>query len=99
MNSNNIVEKLQQIEEQLSLSKPIFTMVEFCKYTGLSKSTAYKLTSSRKIPFSQPNGKLIFFRKTDIDNWLLSNPRKSMEILELEASNLVFNNPRERYQR
>lgn len=66
--------------------KEIFNLKEVLEYTGLSKSYLYKLTSSHKIPCSKPGGKLLFFRKSDIDNYLLSNHRVSTEEIDLEAN-------------
>ena len=47
------------------------------RYTGLSKSTIYKLTSTGKIPHNSPTGKIIFFDKDEVDSWLLSNKNES----------------------
>lgn len=54
-------------------TKPILTFDEACLYMGMSKSALYKVTSSKEIPFSKPNGKMIYFKRTDVDRWLLSN--------------------------
>ena len=54
-------------------TKPILTFDEACLYTGMSKSALYKLTSNKEIPFSKPNGKMIYFKRADVDGWLLSN--------------------------
>jgi len=62
---------------------------ETCQYLGISKSTLYQLTHKKKIKFYCPNGKLIYFRKEDLDNWLLKNPVKTTEEIENEAANYV----------
>ena len=54
-------------------TKPILTFDEACLYMGMSKSALYKVTSNKEIPFSKPNGKMIYFKRTDVDGWLLSN--------------------------
>lgn len=54
-------------------TKPILTFDEACLYTGMSKSALYKVTSNKEIPFSKPNGKMIYFKRADVDGWLLSN--------------------------
>jgi excisionase family DNA binding protein len=54
-------------------TKPILTFDEACLYMGMSKSALYKVTSNKEIPFSKPNGKMIYFKRTDVDRWLLSN--------------------------
>lgn len=66
-------------------SKAVFTLEEFVAYTGMKKSYVYKLTSTRTIRHSKPNGKVIFFAKKDVDEYLLSNPVKTLSEIEAEA--------------
>lgn len=81
--------RLQAIEKALTENKTIFTPEEAARYLAISKSTLYKFTSAGIIPFSKPNGKLIYFEKVALDNWILSNPSKSNEIKEAEAATHV----------
>ncbi len=80
-----IIERLDRLEKLLIANKEVLTFEETCDYTGISKSYLYKLTSSGSIPHSKPNGKLIFFEKKKIINWLLQNKRKSNQEIETEA--------------
>jgi excisionase family DNA binding protein len=76
-----LMEKLDRIERLLVSNKEVFTFEETCEYTGISRSYLYKLTAAREIPHSKPNGKMIFFEKKKLNEWLLQNGRKSkMEI-------------------
>lgn len=54
--------------------KEILTLDEVAQYTGLTKSYLYKLTSGSMIPHSKPNGKNCFFRRSDVEEWLMNNP-------------------------
>ena len=54
--------------------KEVLTLDEAAQYAGISKSAIYKLTFSRTIPYSKPNGKNCFIRRADLENWLMSNP-------------------------
>jgi excisionase family DNA binding protein len=58
------------------------SLEETAIYLGLSKSTLYKLTSQRVIPFFTPTGRKILFSKDDLDNWVSSNRKAT--ILELQ---------------
>jgi excisionase family DNA binding protein len=89
----NIEEKLLGIENLLLSQKKTLNISEFCLYTGFSKSFAYKLTSKRKIPFSCPNGKLIFFEREAVDEFLLSNPISLSEDVEQDAINYIALKP------
>ncbi len=93
-----IQNQLNRIEAALVSQKSILTMAELSQYTGLSKSCLYKLTSARKIPFSCPNKKTLFFEKAAIDKWLLSNPVRTAEEIDIAAANYVVLNPNRRRQ-
>lgn len=74
--------KLETLEKGNVALKNVFTLDDFCAYTGYSKSWAYKLTCGRKLPYFQPEGKAIFFRREDVEAFLLRNPIKSKKQLE-----------------
>lgn len=85
MNRIKLEERLERIEKLLLSSKTVLNITEACRYTGLSQSYLYKLTSLGLIPFSKPNGKMIYFSKSKLDNWLLQNDHKSKSEIEAEA--------------
>ena len=68
------------------LLKDILTFKEGCQYCGISASTMYKHTANRTIPFYKPNQKLIYFKREELDNWMLSNRYSTKEEIESEAS-------------
>lgn len=70
------------------LAKEVLTFQEALALLGISASMLYKLTHQRAIPFYKPNGKLIYFKKEDLMNWMLSNKQLSNN----EISEKVFNN-------
>ncbi|QGY47269.1 excisionase family DNA-binding protein [Maribellus comscasis] len=90
MNEFKIAEKLDRIERLIISNKKVLTFDEACEYTGLSRSYLYKLTSSGRIPFSKPNGKIIFFEKEKLDNWLLQNSHKSDDEIEEESLSYII---------
>ncbi len=48
-------------------SKKVLTFDEAAKFTGLSKSYLYKLTSQQRIPFFKPTGKLVYFDREELE--------------------------------
>ena len=52
---------------------------EAAEYLGVSKSHLYKLTSKSEIPHYKPNGKTIYFKRIDLDNWALRRRVASRE--------------------
>ena len=51
--------------------KKMLNFREACAYTGISRSTMYKLTSAKKIPHYKTAG--LRFDRTELDIWLRSN--------------------------
>lgn len=71
-----LTERLARIERLVMAGvkdKEVLTMDECSAYTGLSKSRLYWLTSHRAIPFYKPMGGAIYFRKGEIEEYLLKN--------------------------
>lgn len=91
MDNSLILERFNRLEKLLTGQKEVLTFNEACDYTGISRSYLYKLTSSGKIPHSKPNGKMLFFEKRKLVEWLLQNKRKSQDEIEAEAVSYVMN--------
>jgi len=77
---------LERIEKSLLSSKPILNLEEFCEYTGYSKNYAYKMTSRNEIAFYKPKGGNIFFKRAEVDEWLLRNRQKTNEEIADQAT-------------
>ena len=89
-----LLERLDRIERLLFSNKEVLTFEEACEYTGISRSYLYKLTASNNIPHSKPNGKMIFFEKKKLNEWLLQNSIKSNDDIEAEVLTYSFRNRR-----
>lgn len=87
MKANSIYEKLNNIEQYLQQTEKHFSFNDASVYLNVSKSYLYKITHFKIIPFYKPNGKKIYFKKTDLDNWLFRNRIKSNDEIEQEAIN------------
>lgn len=87
MKKTSVLEVMTEIRNLLLLQKDIFTISEVCSYTGFEKSYIYKLTSLRKIPhFKSPGGKNIFFKRSEINDWLTQIKIKTIDEINLEAN-------------
>jgi len=51
--------------------KDLLNVKELAEYLKVSTSQIYKLTSNRVIPFYKPTGKQLYFRKKEIDEWII----------------------------
>lgn len=75
-----INERLKSIEEILYTTKDILNMKEVCQYLDISQSLLYKLTCSGEIPHFKPRGKMIFFEKKELIEWIKKSNLLSSEI-------------------
>lgn len=73
MKTKKKIKDAQLIDRAAIANKEVLSFAEACVYTGLSYSYMYKLTSGRQIPHSKPTGKLVFFNRAELEQWLLSN--------------------------
>lgn len=87
MTSNNIDELIRR---SLINTKPVLTVDEAVDYTGLAKSSLYKLTASRKIPHYKPIGKKLYFDREELDTWLLKNRIDTQKDRDQRASDILF---------
>ena len=78
-------------ELNILINKHFLSFKEALKYLNVSDSFLYKMTSARKITFFKPSGKLIYFKKEDLDKWLLQNKIKSVEETEQDLNNQLKN--------
>ncbi len=75
--SETILRKLSTLEELLKRKddKPL-TFKEACSYLGYAPSYLYKLTYRKVIPHYKPTGKMIFFSKNELDEWIFRSSDK-----------------------
>jgi len=87
----NLALRLQNIEELLLTQKTVLKLDEVTLLTGLSKSYLYKLTSTGGIPCYKPQGKHIYFKKTEVEDWLLQNRKlTTVEIDEMANNHIII---------
>jgi len=84
--------KLDQLSKMLLFQKPILNFDEAVAYTGYSKSYLYRIVGL--IPHSKPSGKMIFFERKKLDQFLLNNKIKTQSELDEQANEYLLNNSR-----
>lgn len=72
-----VKDQLDRIEVAVLGKKDVFTFTEFCAYVGIGESYGYRLTSAKIVPHYNPRGKKLYFRRAEVDDWLLQNPVKT----------------------
>lgn len=69
-----LTKRLARLESLLLTgTKEVLTLDECSTFTGYSKNHLYRLTSQRAIPFYKPMGGTIYFKKQEVEEWLLQN--------------------------
>ncbi|MFV8353400.1 helix-turn-helix domain-containing protein [Flavobacterium sp. XS2P14] len=93
-----ILQKLANIEmmlqEQNLLKKDVLNFNDACSYLDISASHLYKLTSQKQIPHFCPQGKKLYFNRTELDEWLQRNRQSSTDEIETMAANYLLTNRR-----
>ena len=82
-----------ELEKMLFLTKDVLSFDEASIFLNLSKSYLYKLTSCNLIPHYKPQGKMLYFEKTELEAWLRQNPIKTKAQIEQEAQSYTLNRP------
>ena len=62
--------RIEVLENILHEAKDVLTLEEAALFLGISKSSLYKMTHKNVLPFYRPNGKLIYFEKTELLKWM-----------------------------
>lgn len=73
----------------ISTQKEVLTADEAAKYMGVKKSYIYKLTMNRQIPHFKPMGKMCYFNRMELENWLQTNRVATDEELKYQAQRIV----------
>lgn len=82
---------VKELEDKIYTTKRVMNFDEVCKYIGMSGSALYKMTSAGTIPCHKPRGKMLYFDKYEIDEWLLQNPTPitAMESTDIEETEII----------
>lgn len=98
---NELLNRLSSIEQHMAslgiLNKEILTLNEAARYIDTSTSHIYKLTSSKQIPHYCPTGKKLYFKRSELDEWILKHKQTSVDEIQQQANDYVFTKTR-RYQ-
>ncbi len=86
---STLKKKVQEMEHRLNVaenllyeSKEVLTVEETAKFLGLSKSFVYKMTHEGTLPFYKPNGKVCYFERAALLDWMRSTKVASQKQIE-----------------
>lgn len=85
-----IIERLESLANKFP-QKEFLSAAETSAYLNISTSYLYKLTSSRSIPHFKPSGKMIYFKRSDLDEWISKTRIKTKDEIETMATDRIVN--------
>ena len=85
----DLSDKLDRIESLTLIgAKNILDLDEAVLFTGFSKGHLYRLTSEKRIPHFKKSRKL-YFKKTELENWMLEQKILTEDEIQSKASTYV----------
>ena len=84
-NFTDLQSRVRTLENLCYSAKEVLNLEEAASFLGIAKSTLYKMTHENRIPFYKPAGKLIYFEKSVLLEWIRSNRIMSEAELQEEA--------------
>lgn len=87
---DEILSQIQQLKEQINLlsiqAKDILNAEEASEFLGLKKSYLYKMCQANEIPhFRSKGGKKIYFKRSDLEDWMLYQKVETKEEIQQKA--------------
>ena len=83
MTNEQIKNQLEEIKSLLKKKDDIpLSLKEAAAYLGFKPSYLYKLTHRKLIKFYKPSGKMLFFSKSELDEWVYCKSKVSSEKLK-----------------
>lgn len=88
-------EELKQVTDIVTANtifctKEVLTSDEAAKYMGVSKSYLYKLTMKQQIPHFKPMGKMCYFNRLELEQWLQSNRVSTASEIKQQAQSFCM---------
>lgn len=92
-----MAEELKQVADLITANtifctKEVLTSDEAAKYMGVSKSYLYKLTMRQQIPHYKPMGKMCYFNRLELEQWLQNNRVSTDTEIEQKAQAYCMQN-------
>ena len=78
------------ITEQTLLKKEVLTLGETASYMQVSASHIYKLHCNGELSSYCPTGKKLYFKRSELDQFLLRNRQSSSSEIEQQAADYLI---------
>ena len=83
-----LTKKIESLEALICANskKELMTLEDVVAYTGYRRSSLLTLVCHREIPVYKPRGGKLFFKRSEIDEWMFRNRQRTNEELRAEAN-------------
>lgn len=89
--AEEILERLDQIQQCLTLQvKQVLNIREAAIILGMKPDTVRGMVNRHAIPFYKPNHNLLYFRKEELEQWMLQNRTSTDEEIESQAEAISY---------
>jgi excisionase family DNA binding protein len=85
----NVLDRIDILTNAVLSNKQTLTMEEAAAFIGVAVSYLYKLTSSQQIPHFKPRGKMIYFDRAELEEWLRQGRVSSIGDIDRKAADHV----------
>jgi excisionase family DNA binding protein len=85
----DVVNKLDILTNAVLSNKQTLNIEEAAAFTGMAVSYIYKLTSTQQIPHYKPRGKILYFDRSELEQWLRQNRVNTLDSINQKAANHV----------
>lgn len=69
-----LLEKVVMLLQEQELSKKqLMSVKEAASYLNLDEQTLYNFNRDKKIPHYKPNGKKVYYKRDELDDWVFQN--------------------------
>ncbi|MDE6263767.1 MAG: helix-turn-helix domain-containing protein [Paramuribaculum sp.] len=82
--------KREVVDATIFCTKEVLTSDEASRYMGISKSYLYKLTMRGEIPHYKPMGKMCYFNRAELEQWLQQNRCATSSEIADRANRIVM---------
>lgn len=87
--NTKIDQLLELLQQQPSVSSApvdeVLTIEQAAALLNVKKATLYQMVHARKIPFSKPNGRKLYFSRTELVAWIQAGRKRTNTELEADA--------------
>lgn len=83
---SDFISFIKNAHDNLLRMKNMLTVEEAAQYLGMKVSTLYKKTMDNEIPFYTPCSKRLYFKRSELDQWMLQDRHATNEEMLADAS-------------